>query len=88
MVGICDVYSAGEDPIPGVDRDGLLDGLRQFGQRQAFAFSGIEGLVDLVGRMSKPGDLVICMGAGSISGWAHELPERLVHDADGGQPGE
>ena len=88
MVGICDVYPAGEDPVPGVDRDALVDGLRQFGQRQAFAFSGIEGMLDLVRRLSKPGDLVICMGAGSISGWAHELPARLVPDADGGEARE
>ena len=88
MVGICDVYPAGEDPVPGVDRDALVDGLRQFGQRQAFAFSGIEGMLDLVRRMSKPGDLVICMGAGSISGWAHELPARLVADAKRGEARE
>ena len=78
IVGICDVYSAGEDPVPGADRDSLVDGLRRFGQKEVFAFSESDGLLELVARHSRPGDLVLCMGAGSISTWANELPERLV----------
>ena len=88
VVGICDVYPAGENPVPGIDRDALVDGLRQFGQRQAFAFSGADGLAELVMRQSQPGDLVICMGAGSISGWAHELPAMLSGKSEQGGTGE
>ena len=81
IVGICDVYAAGEDPVLGADRDSLVDGLRRFGQKEVFAFSGSDGLLELVARHSRSGDLVLCMGAGSISSWANELPARLLQES-------
>jgi UDP-N-acetylmuramate--alanine ligase len=77
VVAISPVYAAGEDPIPGADRDGLVGGLTRHGHRQAFAIEGEEDLAELVRARAVPGDLVICLGAGTISAWAHELPERL-----------
>ncbi len=77
IVGIADVYAAGEDPIPGIDRDSLVEALARFGHRHAHALSGLDDLLLLVLRMARPGDMVLCMGAGSISGWAQELPAKL-----------
>ncbi len=77
VVGIADVYAAGEDPVPGAGRDELVEGLRRCGQRHVFAFSGLDGLTEQVGSRARPEDVVLCMGAGSISAWAHQLPARL-----------
>ncbi|SDF44270.1 UDP-N-acetylmuramate--L-alanine ligase [Sulfitobacter delicatus] len=77
VVGIADVYAAGEDPIPGADRDGLVDGLIQHGHRRAFAVEDAEALTQLVRREAQPGDIVVCLGAGTISTWANELPDAL-----------
>jgi UDP-N-acetylmuramate--alanine ligase len=77
VVGIADVYAAGEDPIPGADRDGLVDGLIQHGHRRAFAVEDAEELTQLVRREAGPGDIVVCLGAGTISTWANELPDAL-----------
>ena len=77
VVGIADVYAAGEDPIPGADRDGLVDGLIQHGHRRAFAVEDAEALTQLVRREAEPGDIVVCLGAGTISTWANELPDAL-----------
>ncbi|MEM6304151.1 MAG: UDP-N-acetylmuramate--L-alanine ligase [Pseudomonadota bacterium] len=77
VAGIAEVYAAGEDPIPGADRDGLVAGLIRHGHRHARAVQGEDDLVRLVTEQAKPGDMVVCLGAGTISAWANALPERL-----------
>ncbi|MEP3687590.1 MAG: UDP-N-acetylmuramate--L-alanine ligase [Sulfitobacter dubius] len=77
VVGIADVYAAGEEPIPGADRDGLVAGLIQHGHRHAYAVEDAEALTRLVLREARPGDMVVCLGAGTISAWANDLPEAL-----------
>lgn len=77
LVGITDIYPAGEAPIAGVTGEALVDGLRKRGLDRAFSVSGEEGLCDLVRDEARSGDLVVCMGAGTISSWARALPERL-----------
>jgi UDP-N-acetylmuramate--alanine ligase len=77
VVGIADVYSAGEDPIEGADRDGLVAGLIQHGHRHVRAVQSEDDLARLVSEQARPGDMVVCLGAGTISGWANGLPDRL-----------
>ena len=77
-VGIAEVFAAGEAPIEGVSRDALVGGLRAHGHRRASAVRAPEGLADWVAGEARPGDLVICLGAGSISAWAQELPDALA----------
>ncbi|MEM5542127.1 UDP-N-acetylmuramate--L-alanine ligase [Sulfitobacter sp. AS92] len=77
VVGITDVYAAGEEPIPGADRDGLVAGLIQHGHRHAYAVEDAEALTQLVLREARAGDMVVCLGAGTISAWANDLPEAL-----------
>ncbi|WP_424927211.1 UDP-N-acetylmuramate--L-alanine ligase [Amaricoccus tamworthensis] len=76
-VVITDVYAAGEAPIEGISRDTLVGGLVAHGHRRAIAVAGEEGLVDLAKAECQPGDILIFLGAGSISNWANALPERL-----------
>ncbi|WP_299874493.1 UDP-N-acetylmuramate--L-alanine ligase [uncultured Sulfitobacter sp.] len=77
VVGIAEVYGAGEDPIEGADRDGLVAGLIRHGHRHARAVTGLDDLARLVREQAVPGDMVVCLGAGTISTWANDLPERL-----------
>ena len=74
---VADVYPAGEAPIPGIDRDALVQGLRTHGHRHVIALDGPEKLAPLVAAAIKPGDYVICLGAGSITQWAYALPAEL-----------
>lgn len=78
VAGIADVFAAGEEPIPGADRDGLVAGLIRHGHRHARAVESEDDLVRLVKEQAKPGDMVVCLGAGTISAWANALPERLT----------
>ena len=77
VVGIADVYAAGEDPIPGASRDDLLAGLTRHGHRHAVVIEEQDDLTKLVKAEARPGDMVVCLGAGTISTWSRELAARL-----------
>ncbi|GIK81485.1 MAG: UDP-N-acetylmuramate--L-alanine ligase [Pseudorhodoplanes sp.] len=74
---VADVYTAGEAPIEGADRDHLVQGMRARGHRQVIALESPETLATLVKGIAQPGDLVVCLGAGSITQWAYALPGEL-----------
>ena len=74
---ITDVYAAGEDPIEGVDKEALVQGLRQSGHRSVEALESEAALPALIHERANPGDMVICLGAGSISAWANVLASNL-----------
>jgi UDP-N-acetylmuramate--alanine ligase len=71
------VYSAGEVPIPGIDRDELASGLRRHGHPKVLTVDGEEGLVETVAALAQPGDLVVGLGAGTITDWINALPQKL-----------
>jgi UDP-N-acetylmuramate--alanine ligase len=77
VVGIAEVYSAGEDPIEGATREDLVEGLIRHGHRHARAVVDEDDLERLVREQARPGDMVVCLGAGTISTWANNLPDRL-----------
>ena len=77
VVAIAEVFGAGEDPIPGASRDDLVSGLIRHGHRHARAIVSEDDLERLVREQAGPGDMVVCLGAGTISTWANGLPERL-----------
>ena len=74
---VADVYTAGESPIEGASRDGLVEGLRRFGHRRALPLESPAELARLVAEEARAGDLVVCLGAGDITVWAHALPGQL-----------
>jgi UDP-N-acetylmuramate--alanine ligase len=77
VAGIAEVYAAGEDPIEGASRDDLVAGMIAHGHRHARAVNDVDDLVRLVTEQARPGDMVVCLGAGTISTWANALPEKL-----------
>ena len=78
VVIVADVYPAGEDPIEGVDRDALVDGLRVHGHRAVVPLPDPKQLAALIRAAAKRSDIVVCLGAGSISQWAQALPAELA----------
>ena len=75
---VAPVYAAGEQPVEGVSRDALVEGIRQRGHRDVRPIDGPDDLAPLIAETARPGDLVVCLGAGSISQWANALPGRLA----------
>jgi UDP-N-acetylmuramate--alanine ligase len=74
---VADVYSAGEQPIDGVNKAALVEGLHRFGHRSVIALESPAQLPELVKAEARPGDLVVCLGAGDITQWAYALPGQL-----------
>ncbi len=74
---VADVYPAGEAPIPGVDRDSLVAAVRARGHRQVIPLPGPKDLAGIVKGLAKPGDYVVCLGAGNITQWAYALAGEL-----------
>tara|TARA_Y100001958_G_C21229165_1_gene554715 strand:+ start:680 stop:2101 length:1422 start_codon:yes stop_codon:yes gene_type:complete len=77
FVGIMEVYSAGEDPIEGASRSDLVKGLVRHGHRNVFSIDTEDDLETLIRRQATSGDIVVCLGAGTISVWANNLPAKL-----------
>ena len=75
---VAHVYPAGESPIEGANRDALVQGLRTHGHRHVIALDNPESLASLVAALARPGDYVVCLGAGSITQWAYALPGELA----------
>jgi UDP-N-acetylmuramate--alanine ligase len=77
IVLVADIYPAGETPIEGVNRGALVAGLRAHGHRHADPLNAPEDLATTIYDLAKPGDFVVCLGAGSITNWAQALPAEL-----------
>lgn len=75
---VANVHAAGESEIEGYTRDSLADGLRSRGHKDVMVLDNESELADLIAEHTRPGDLVICLGAGSITYWANALPSQLM----------
>ncbi|MGK2742359.1 UDP-N-acetylmuramate--L-alanine ligase [Tepidicaulis sp. LMO-SS28] len=76
-VMIAPVYAAGEAPIDGIDSTALAQGLLDRGHRNVVTIEGPEELPGRIADIARPGDMVVCLGAGNITLWANALPEEL-----------
>jgi UDP-N-acetylmuramate--alanine ligase len=76
-VVVAPLYSAGEQPIQGIDHHYVADGIRAAGHPAPLAIDDPRDLVPLLHRILRPGDTVVCLGAGTSTEWAHALPEWL-----------
>jgi len=75
---VSDIYAAGEAPIEGVSKESLVDGLKQRGHRFARVLESPDVLAPTLKELVKPGDMVVCLGAGTITNWANALPAELA----------
>ncbi len=80
---ITPVYEAGEKPIAGVDAQALAEGIRAHGHRQVTTINDPSEIAGLIKSQTNSGDIVLFLGAGSISNWAYDMPETLAGGRDG-----
>jgi UDP-N-acetylmuramate--alanine ligase len=76
-VVVLPLYSAGELPIDGIDQYSLADGIRSTGHPATTAVANAEQLVELVQNHARSGDMIVFVGAGQSTEWAHALPQWL-----------
>ncbi len=75
---IADVYAAGESEIEGRNKEALAQAISARGHRSARPLDDPDQLAQIVGPLVSSGDIVVCLGAGNITQWAHKLPEELA----------
>ena len=62
-----------------------MAGLIEHGHRNVCPFTDPRELALLVGELAKAGDIVVCLGAGSITNWANSLPSDLAQQHAAGR---
>ena len=77
-----DIYAAGEEKIPGIDAEGLAEAIGAHGHREVRFVRDLAEVPDALAGELRPGDLVITLGAGSISGLGPRILAALA-EADG-----
>ena len=88
VVIVADVYPAGEEPIEGIHRDALIEGVRAHGHHRVIALADPKDLAAVVAEAARPGDTVVCLGAGSVTNWAQRLPAELEARMGAGAAGD
>jgi UDP-N-acetylmuramate--alanine ligase len=78
---LLDIYAASEPELPGIDSQVLLDKVRSYGHRSAHYVSGIEEGIARIVAAAEPGDLIITLGAGSVSQAADSILDKLREEA-------
>ena len=76
FVGITPIYEAGEKPLKGITSQKLIKSLKSRSINASLINDEME-LKKFLINYGKPGDIFICLGAGSISQWVNKLPNKL-----------
>jgi len=82
--GFCHLYSGQEAIAVGTaaifdkNRDALINGLHAHGHPAVTALMSPKHLAAVIDDIAKPGDMVVCLGAGNITAWAGALPAQLA----------
>ena len=74
---LLEVYGAGEAPIAGADSRSLCRSIRQRGQIDPIYVADADALVDIIGDVLQPGDLLLTQGAGNVGQLAKRLTQEV-----------
>ena len=77
---LLDVFSAGEKPITNFQSTDLEVGLSNYGHKNVLYIKDQKTLVKTLLKLAKPNDLIICLGAGSITKIANKLEDNLDYE--------
>jgi UDP-N-acetylmuramate--alanine ligase len=77
VVLLSDIYAASEDPIEGVTAQALAEETEKYGHRSVHYIGAIEGAAEALEAIVQPGDLVITLGAGSVSKVGDEFLQAM-----------
>ncbi len=82
LLVVTEVYAAGEEKIPGVDGKLLADAIRAHGHRNVRFVAELDEIVAGLPESLLAGDLLITLGAGSISSLGPRLLDALADRGD------
>ena len=74
---VTEVYAAGEAPIEGADGRAICRAVRTRGKVEPVFVEKVETLDEALRAVLRAGDVLVTMGAGTISAVSHALPQKL-----------
>ena len=74
---LLDIYPASEPPIPGITSELLANRIANSGDQKAVYLSSFAGAVKRVVSAATPGDMILTLGAGSVSQLGPRILEKL-----------
>ncbi|MBE7516239.1 MAG: UDP-N-acetylmuramate--L-alanine ligase [Chloracidobacterium sp.] len=74
---VLDIYAASERPIEGITAEVLTENIKKYGHKDVTYVGDIDKALDVVMPLLQSGDLVITLGAGTVTRLSDELIERL-----------
>ena len=77
---VAPLYAAGEPPIDGISSRSLAEAIRNSGHQSVTAVDSAAEVAGLIRRHARPGDIVVYLGAGNSTEWAHALPLELAEE--------
>ena len=77
---ILDVYPAGEEPITNFESINLEQGLYKYGHKNVSYIQNEKNIAKTILKIMEPNDIIICLGAGSITKIANSLEENLINE--------
>jgi len=83
---VLDIYAASESPIEGITAEVLTENIRRYGHKNVSYIGGMESASDIVCSELKEGDLVITLGAGSVTRLSDEILEKLGSSVSEARP--
>ena len=73
IIGITPIFSAGEKSIEGVTSDELISRISKYSNKPTHKIEDEKYLLRFIRNYAKPNDMIVFMGAGSISTWANNM---------------
>jgi len=83
---VLDIYAASESPIEGITAEVLTENIRRFGHKNVSYIGALETATEIVCGELREGDLVITLGAGSVTRLSDEILEKLRDVSTDAQP--
>ena len=74
---ISDIYGAGEKKISGINKEKLKHGIEKIGHKNVLTLNKFQNLSTIIKREARADDIIVFLGAGSISTWANDLAKQL-----------
>jgi UDP-N-acetylmuramate--alanine ligase len=74
---VTEVYPAGENPIAGITGRGLAEGIKKHGHRDVRFVETLESIPDMLAEELREGDLVLTLGAGSVTTISDQMVETI-----------
>ncbi|MBX3244947.1 MAG: UDP-N-acetylmuramate--L-alanine ligase [Acidobacteria bacterium] len=74
---VLDIYPASEEPIEGITAEALTENIKKYGHKDATYIGELDAAADIVVETLKEGDIVITLGAGTVTRLSDEILDKL-----------